>query len=249
MSNVNFVRGLHRVRVTYPLSFSPEGREVASTVALFGAGVSASAYEDLGAYTQGISMFLHTSLTSTVHGVYLEMNSDAASGLYRGIESKVIHTGTNVGVTTNVYGIRGYAKVAGTISSGSGVYWAAGIQGKVELSGTIGGEATFCAVLAQINSSAGAAAATGGLLYGLWVSNQLSARFGASSSMICMETSPGSVCIDNFLTFAGKATYVAAFQTNGDCTSSAATTPSGAGGWLKVLVNGVVRYINLYTTP
>jgi hypothetical protein len=249
MSNVNFIRGLHRVRVSYPLSFSPSGEEVASTVALLGAGIDNTTREAMGANIRGISLFLSTALTSTVHGFRVDLKTASASGIFRTLESLVDFAGTNVGVSTNVYAVRGYSKVSGTISSGAGAFFAAGLQGKIELAGTIGGEATFCAVMAQINSSAGAAAATGGLLYGLWVSNQLSARFGASSSMICMETSPGSVCIDNFLTFAGKATYVAAFQTNGDCTSSAATTPSGAGGWLKVLVNNVVRYINLYTTP
>lgn len=194
MSNVNFIRGLHRIRVSYPLSFSPSGEEVASTVALFGAGIDDTTREAMGANIRGMSFFLSSALTSTIHGLRVDLKTASASGIFRTIEGLVDFAGTYAGTTTNAYGIRGYSKVSGTIGTGSSFY-AIGVIGKVELAGTLNGAGTYAAMSAQINSSAGAAAAGAGLLYGLWVVNQLSAAFnngGDCSSMICMETNPGT---------------------------------------------------------
>lgn len=71
MSNVNYVRGLHRVRVTYPLGLSVEGNASAATAILLGAGLSTSYPEssDLDNHN-----FIELYLESTDDG------SDQASG-------------------------------------------------------------------------------------------------------------------------------------------------------------------------
>ena len=74
--------------------------------------------------------------TGTTNGSSINMQMTGVTGVLRGLLSVVDYAGTYAGTgTLNVYGVRGYSKLSGTISGGSTVYLA-GTQGKVGFTST-----------------------------------------------------------------------------------------------------------------
>lgn len=151
MANQNYVKGLHRVRVTYPLGFSayPAGNYPSNSltgygVALFGTGLGAATIlrDDLGDTAQyGMAFYLKTGCTSTIGefvGFHIDLSSDG-TGAVVGIYSRV-HSGTT-GAKGSVRGIDGTVVIdTGSICTGS---WS-GISACLEIPAT----AAFGAVAA-----------------------------------------------------------------------------------------------------
>ncbi len=206
-----------------------------------------------GAILVGASSSAPLTFTGTGTSNAVEINSklNAASGILRGIVSYAEFSGTNVGVTTNLYAIRGYAKVSGT-AAGSNTFYTAGVQGKIELAGTISG-GKHCAVLAQLNSSAGLAAATGGTVYCLWADGmQLAAAPNAALNVtgIGLEMPDGTKCFNSALYIYGKADYL--FDLQGPTTdylATVGTAPAAATGSLKIRIGSTDYYIPITTDP
>jgi hypothetical protein len=203
----------------------------------------------------GASSSSPITVTSTGTTNMVEVNSKltAASGILRGIISYAEFSGTHVDVATNIYAIRGYAKVGGTVGAGN-VLYSAGVQGKLELSGTIGG-GKHCAVLAQLNSSAGLTGATGGTVYCLWADGMQVSQTPASAlnmTAIGIELPDAATRFDSAIYVYGGATYLFDIQGEGVGGSYAATynqAPAAATGTLKCRVGSTDVYILVTTDP
>lgn len=194
-----------------------------------------------------------TASTGTVN--FLEVNGKAisASGVFRGILSYLEFAGTNVGVTANAYAIRGYSKISGT-AAGSNTFYSAGVQGKLELSGTITG-GKHCAVQAQLNSSAGLTGATGGTVYGLWIDGMQVSQTPASAlnmTMLGIEMPDAAARFDSAIYVYGGATYLfdlANVGVGGGYGSLIAQAPGASTGSLKIRINGTDYYIPVTDDP
>ena len=209
--------------------------------------------------TEGLLIGASTSspitVTSTGTTNLIEVNGKltAASGTLRGILSYVEFSGTHVDVATNAYAIRGYAKVSGTVGAGN-VLYSCGVQGKLELSGTIAG-GKHCAVLAQLNSSAGLTGATGGTVYCLWADGmQVSQTPAAGLNMtaIGVELPDAATRFDSAFYVYGGATYLFDIQGEGVSGTYAATynqAPAAATGTLKCRVGSTDVYLLVTTDP
>ena len=140
MSNVNYVAGLHRIRVTYPLSFMKDGNATKCStaltgygVALFGSGKGAATIvrDDLGDTDQyGMAFYLKTGCTSSIGefvGFHVDLLSDGTGSLV-GIYSRV--HGGSTGAKTSVRGIDGTVVIS-TPSIPSGYF--AGVSACVEI--------------------------------------------------------------------------------------------------------------------
>jgi hypothetical protein len=189
-------------------------------------------------------------ITSTGTSNMVEVNSklNAASGILRGVLSYAEFSGTNVGVATNVYAIRGYAKISGT-TAGANTFYTAAVQGKLELSGTIAG-GKHCALLGQFNSSAGAAAGSG-TMYAVWAdAMQLAAKPGLYSTMFGAEMPDGTLSIDSVLYAYGKATYLLDLQGPvSDYLATIGQSPGAATGSIKINTPSGVRYLLITDDP
>lgn len=124
MGNVNFVRGLKRVRAAYPLAFSPTGITDPTTghalptgTGILGAGYSTTYREVLGtSVTDGIGLFLGTGATSgQVTGIRVDLEGDSACDMV-GVFAK-IHTGS--AIHNSAYALAGYA-IPDSLQAGSG---------------------------------------------------------------------------------------------------------------------------------
>lgn len=212
-----------------------------------------------GSVLQGIQIGASTSApvvsasTGTTNMVEINSKLTAASGILRGLVSHAEFSGTHVDVATNLYAIRGYAKVSGTVGAGN-VLYSAGVQGKLELSGTIGG-GKHCAVLAQLNSSAGLTGATGGTVYCLWADGmQVSQTPAAELNMtaIGIELPDAATRFDSAIYIYGGASYMLDIAGEGVGGSYAATwnqAPGAATGSLKIRVGSTDLYLLLTSDP
>ncbi len=192
-----------------------------------------------------------TTSTGTVNMVDVNMKASGASGTFRGIISYAEFSGTNVGVTTNLYAIRGYAKVSGT-AAGSNTFYTAGVQGKLELAGTITG-GKHAALLGQLNASAGVAAATGGIMYCVWADGmQLAAAPAAGLTVVGLgiEMPDGTNTFNAAAYVYGKATYLLDLQgPTTDYLATVGTAPAAATGSIKINTPSGVRYILITDDP
>jgi hypothetical protein len=186
-----------------------------------------------------------TPYTSTSTGTVnvIETNSafTGVSGVFRGGLFVVDFQGTNVGATTNVYGVRGYAKVSGTFA-GAGC-WAAGVQGKVELSGTMT-DGRVTAILAQMNSSAGTF--TAGLVNVLTVDSQLTSSQAADANTAgqynMVNIGNGALC-NSWFYISGYAKYLFDIAHTGGDFWIGASAITGASRVFQIQVDGVKYYI------
>jgi hypothetical protein len=191
--------------------------------------------------------------TGTLNMVEVNSKLTAASGTLRGIVSYAEFSGTHVSTTMNCYAIRGYAKVSGTVGAGNTNY-STGIQGKLELSGTIGG-GKHCAVLAQLNSSAGLAGATGGTVYCLWADGMQVSQTPASAlnmTAIGVELPDAATRFDSVFYVYGGATYLFDVQgesVGGSYAATYSTAPAAATGTLKCRVGSTDVYLLVTTDP
>jgi hypothetical protein len=162
-------------------------------------------------------------------------------------------SGTHVNVATNCYAIRGYAKVSGTVGVGN-VLYSAGVQGKLELSGTIGG-GKHAAVLAQLNSSAGLAGATGGTVYCLWADGmQIGANPASAVNMVAIgiEMPDAAARFDSAIYIYGGASYLFDLQNSGVGSGYGALIAQAPGvvtGSLKIRIGSTDYYIPVTDDP
>ena len=194
-----------------------------------------------------------TTSTGTTNLIDVNGRLNAASGSLRGVISYVEFSGTaHTATSMNIQAVRGYAKVAAAMGAVNA--FVSGIQGKIEVATAFtGGNAQ--AILAQINSSAGAAGSSNGILSGIRVDSQLTATPGASVNcdMILITQTVSTVAMRSMLYMLGGATYAFAFEDVDNATklTSAASTKSSPGtvtGWVNINVNGAARYIPFYSS-
>jgi hypothetical protein len=184
----------------------------------------------LPAPTSGINNGFAISLTG----------GDAAPGTARAI----IGAATTFSTMTsgNIVGVRGEVNMAGATSGTSYLY---GVQGKAITGANTFTGTALAGVYAQIDVSTGTI--TSGHVAALQAN-----IYGANSGTIPMEgiyiESAGGGVINSFMQCFGKSTYVFDFASNTHNQMSTTGTPgavTGGTGWLKVLVEGSVRYIPL----
>jgi hypothetical protein len=248
-----------RLETTGAGSFAGAGKAAAIGLTIGGtAAWPIGLYMKSDAVVKGILIGDSTSspvlVTATGTSSMVEVNAKltAVSGILRGILSYVEFSGVNVGVTANLYAIRGYAKVSGTTTDAGN--FTAGVQGKLELSGTIGG-GKHAAVLAQINSSAGLTGATSGTVYGLWVDGMQITQTPASAlnmTMIGIEMPDAAARFDSAIYVYGGATYLfdlANSGVGGGYGSLKAQAPGVVTGSLKIRLDGADYYIPITNDP
>jgi hypothetical protein len=190
---------------------------------------------------------LYTGI-STSNTVSVLTRHSGASGAVRGLFSSIEYTGTNVGVSQASEAIRGLMTISGTIAGSNTAYMSA-LQGRFTISGTMTG-GKVSAIRATIQSCSGTL--SGGTLYGIYIDGMgFNKAVGGGQGVvgIGIELPDGAIRFDSFLWMYGRATCILQAENLGLAASTAATSPSGAGGWLKVIIDGNTRYINLYTTP
>lgn len=213
-------------------------------------------YMPTGTVAQGILVGTSTSSpmvyagTSTLNMVDINTKHTGVSGTVRGIVSYLEYSGTNAGVALNSYAIRGYTKMSGTSAANS---FSAGVQGKLEMAGTVGG-GKHCAVLAQLNSSAGLAGGTAGTIYCLWADGMQLGANPASALYVVgigIEMPDAATRFDAALYVYGKATNL--FDLSGNLSSyvvgaTTKSTPGGVDNWLTIAIDGTTRYIPTYAS-
>ncbi len=192
------------------------------------------------------------ALAST--GTYTYTGAAAANGvIYANTTATAVGTGS-------VRAIVGQATTFTTITSGTLV----GVRGAATMAGAASGATYMYGV--QGKAITGANAFTGTVLAGLYGQIDVSGGtitsghvaaiqaniYGANAGTIPMEgiyiESAGGGVINSFLQCFGKSTYVFDFASNTHNQMSTTGTPgavTGGTGWLKVLVEGAVRYIPL----
>ena len=171
---------------------------------------------------------------------------DAAMGTIRAIRGEAI--ASNAAITSgNLVGARGAVTLGTATTAGSGAYLY-GVQGKaITSTGTVNvGSGEFTGVFGQIDVTGGTLtsghiSAISGNIYGL------TGGTASTVNILYLEHAGGGVA-NSFIQAFGKTTYVFDLSSNTHVqmgTTGAATT---AAGWLKLLVEGQVRYINLWST-
>lgn len=170
--------------------------------------------------------------------------SSAALGTVRGIHGQVTTSGTDI-ASGNTVGVRGLNTLSGTITAGGAFLY--GCQGKLVVTGTMNhADARLCAALAQLDISA--ATLSAGQLSALWVDAGTTATGAGGGQFNLVRITNTTAAVPNAMIYAyGKADYFAELAANGGTwTSTTGTAGSTASkGWLKVYVEGAVRYIPL----
>jgi hypothetical protein len=211
------------------LTSAPDPITTSGTITLGGTLVLSSP-PAIGAVAPAAGAF--TSLTGTLTAV------SATPGTSRAITGK--YTTFTTMTTGNLVGVRGEVTAGGTISAPSSLY---GAQGKI-ITGANTVNGTIAAVFAQFDM-------TGGTI-GTGNQAAIAANFvGVASGTVALNglyvENAGGGAIHSYVRGYGNATYVFDIEstgyTNTSLTGTAGTT--AAKGWLKVLVEGVVRYIPL----
>jgi hypothetical protein len=131
MSNVNFVRGLHRVRVSYPLTIGPNGIEMDASVILFGAGKDGSPEISSLPYARFMEFYLQaTDITGTdeVYGLslnffpvgtgsgigirsYTQMESSGTKGYICAVQGQAFLGYAGSAILTDMWGVWGLASL------------------------------------------------------------------------------------------------------------------------------------------
>jgi hypothetical protein len=111
--SANFIRGLHRVRVTFPIALSPEGNTLRADCIVMGAGRGSSTAVSSG--TAGARFlefyFAHTNVASAAETYGMKLNLyPNGTGSAMGINCNVEATSQTKGF---VWGVQGYATCNG----------------------------------------------------------------------------------------------------------------------------------------
>ena len=172
--------------------------------------------------------------------------STAALGSVRSVHGQSTANFAGTLTSGNLVGVRGVTTIASGTTAGSGSF-IYGAQGKVVVaSGGVLDGADVAGVVAQLDLSAGTN--TSGLVSALWADLGATATGTMSQTHLLRVTNTTAATINGFATLYGKANYFLTAEANGSTWCSATGTPgavTGATGWIKVLVEGQVRYIAL----
>jgi hypothetical protein len=169
----------------------------------------------------------------------------------RGLMVQHEYTGTNGAGTVIAYAIRGYAKVSGTLGASAQSGYAAGLQGKVEMSGTLVDGGKISAVLAQLNSSGGTF--TAGQIQALWVDSQItpgqvSGMSGAAYSEYNLVKLTNAGSVRSIFCYSGTADYLFDLSVVGGLFCEPTLNVSVASGRIKLTVGGVTKYLQMYNS-
>lgn len=174
--------------------------------------------------------------------------STASAGTVRGVHGQV--TASHAAITAgSIAGVRGLATLSGVVSGG-GLY-AYGAQGKLVVTGTMNhADARLCAVLAQLDISAGVY--TAGQISALWVdagATSVAGALGGQFAMVRITNTTVSVP-DSVISVDSEGSFL--FDLNGPGGNADWYTGGATGGAtrsykLKVKVGGVTGYMSVYT--
>lgn len=195
--------------------------------------------------------YTNPTTAQTVTNTYLNSSiniTTADLGTVRVLRGEITATGAGSAATAGtVTGVRGAVTVANGTSVGSGVYLY-GTQGKlITGTGTLAlGSGMGFGVFGQLDVTGGTLtsghiAAVGGDIFGL------NSGSCASCDLVYAQSAGGGVANAMFKAF-GKTTYVFDLESNVHTQMGTTGEATTAAGWLKVLVDGNVRYINLFST-
>lgn len=159
----------------------------------------------------------------------------------------ILGSATLAATTTSgtIVGVRGI--VTGTTAI-TGTVYAYGVQGKIVLDNVnvTAGSAHVCGLLAQISGNG--MTATSGHIAGLIVSGQ---NLPTSANVNAIYCESGGGKINAVMQSNVKADYfldINNFESGGCCSATVDVSTSSSSGNIKVLVDGQVRYIKLYSS-
>jgi len=189
-----------------------------------------------------------THLTSAVAGglVHLFVDNSATSGNNRVVRVETLSSGTSTALKN--YGGRFAAGIKESVTAASGA-WAIGVQGKVVSAGTMVDGCRAAAVLAQIGT--GGTYNSGALLYGVWIDNQLAATptcggSGGSFHMLGITNTCTACVPTSFVQIHGTAECLFVCEHTGGAWLHDSAECATQQGYLKVRIDGALRYIALY---
>lgn len=188
--------------------------------------------------TGAVAFSTAVSTTSTISGAVT--SGSATPGTSRAIiGSYTTHTSMTGG---NLVGVRGVININGNMSGATYLY---GTQGKI-----IAGAHTVDVGSAYVAGLFGQYDATGTTITSGYNCGVASDIFGVSSGTKAIDMFYGQNAdggtINSYLRAYGKTTTVFEFDTNSGSQAATAGELETVGGYLKVVLNGETRYIQLY---
>lgn len=188
-----------------------------------------------------------------VIGVAHAFSAPAQVGNIRTIDSEVLFNcqgTTTITSGQSIAAIRGAVAVAlGTTIAAQGFLY--GVQGKAIVQGTIvGGSAFITALFGQLDTSGASAVVTSGYVSALHLDMGATSILASSAFVNAQTVTNTTQClINSVLKVIANATYFMDLsESNLTGNWIVGTTGSTAAGTLKVLVNGAVRYIQLFSS-
>ena len=191
--------------------------------------------------------------TPFVIGVYSCFGEATQPGNLRAIDSELLfHFAGETTIGGSIAAIRGGACVASGCEL-SGTSFLYGVQGKLIIQGELDTSAGWqTAVFGQLDFSSATATLTSQNLSAGWFDMGASAGALATNGTgvdVLRLTNSTALIVNSLVYASGIATYFAQISdVDGTHFAKTAGTPTTSAGQLKVLVNGVVRYIQLFST-
>ena len=199
---------------------------------------------DASSHAWGYGIYILSGMATVAMAAFAPVNiaitqTSATPGTSRAIYGKqTSHTSMTSG---NLVGVRGEVTVGGSVSTGVYLY---GAQGKL-----IGGSNTITAGNGMVCGVYGQIDVTGTTLASGWISAIHADIYGATSGSYAMNlisaTHAGGGVINALLSLYGKSDYVFDISSNTHNNVAIAGTVTDDDGYIKVLVDGEVRYIGL----
>ena len=183
---------------------------------------------------------LEDTVVGVAVGIYVD--NTLTTGSYRALRVETLASGAST--TGAHYGIRGTSGLKTAITS-SGAAFFVGTQGKIVSAGTGATGATFAGVLGQVNNSG--TFNTGSKLYAVWADNQLVTCSG-ELFMLGLTNTIANKSIDAHMYIYGKAELlIDGWVNQGNWYIAAAKTGDADGGSIKINIDGVDKYIQLWS--
>lgn len=176
------------------------------------------------------------------------VTTPGATGSYRAFWVEA--TTTAASMAASVFGIRGKATL-GAGSTSSGTSYIVGIQGRIDIAGTLGDSTWTAALYGQVGNT-NPTLITGGRMHGLWIQNDFTAYTSgvtAGGFSLVLLASNATAVIDSVFEIASvKATYLFDLDDGsaGTWLQPLTTLTGGIIGRIKVRAPGQDYYIPLY---
>lgn len=183
---------------------------------------------------------LEDTVAGSAVGIYVD--NTLTSGSYRALRVETLASGASTGGSH--YGIRGASGLKTGITS-SGAAFCVGTQGKIVSAGVAATGSTFAGVLGQVNNTG--TFNTGSKLYAVWADNQLVTCSG-QLFMLGLTNTIANKSIDAHMYIYGKAELlIDGWVNQGNWYVATAKTGDADGGSIKINVDGVDKYIQLWS--